>query len=62
MSKIKILNTVYQKFTQLKRKHINNENLDDILNELGDEIHKSDESLNNRLEFNKTEIDRLSGL
>jgi hypothetical protein len=62
MSKIKILNTVYQKFVILKQKHINSENIDQILEELEDEIHKSDESLTNRLEFNKTEIDRLSGL
>ena len=62
MNKITVLRKVYNEFVKLKNKHSNNEELDQSIKDLEQEIYKSDESLNVQMEFNKTEIDRLSGL
>lgn len=62
MNKIRVLRKVYNKFVKLKNKHINNEELDQSIKDLEQEIYKSEESLNVQMEFNKNEIERLSGL
>ena len=62
MKEFTILKNVYNTFVKLKNKHNNNEEIGDLLTELGNEISKSEESIKNQIEFNKTEIERLSGL
>jgi len=62
MKEFTVLRDVYNTFVKLKNNYNNNEEIDDLLTELGNEISKSEESIKNQIEFNKTEIERLSSL
>jgi hypothetical protein len=62
MKEFTVLRDVYNTFVKLKNNYNNNEEIGDLLTELGNEISKSEESIKNQIEFNKTEIERLSSL